>query len=159
MKSPIKTTLIARLTKNARSVSLVCGRPNGLQASFAGTGGTPGTANPLKIFDRSSKLKQISRALRKDADKTRITQYLRDEVSFGLVDRLRDIRRKYDQIVEFGAGHGSLVKPLLDFYLPQKIILTDSSRDLLWRDSEFDPSDEKLKPPCFSSRNFAVGDG
>ncbi|KAA1088886.1 hypothetical protein PGTUg99_033771 [Puccinia graminis f. sp. tritici] len=144
MKSLIKTSSITGLTKCSRPFSLLTRRPNELQASFMGTSGTSSATNPFKVFDRSSKLKQKSRAVRKDAEKTRITDYLRDEVSFGLVDRLRDIRRKYDQIVEFGAGPGSLVKPLLDFYLPQKIILTDSCRDLLWRDQDLDPSDVEI---------------
>ncbi|WAR55825.1 hypothetical protein PtB15_6B568 [Puccinia triticina] len=114
-------------------------------ASSMGAGGpTSSTPNPFKVFDRSSKLKQKSRAVRKDIGRNRVTDYLRDEVAFGLVDRLRDIRRRYDQILEFGAGPGSLVKPLLDFYLPQKIVLTDSCPDLLWRDKEFCPSDVEI---------------
>ncbi|KNF05926.1 hypothetical protein PSTG_00919 [Puccinia striiformis f. sp. tritici PST-78] len=144
MRNPIKPRQIQQLAKHSRSFSLISRRPNELQASLIGGGGTSGAANPFKVFDRSSKLKQKSRAVRKDLEKNRITHYLRDEVAYGLVDRLRDIRRKYDQIVEFGSGHGSLVKPLLDFYLPRKIILTDSCRDLLWRDQEFDPSDVEI---------------
>ncbi|POW22699.1 hypothetical protein PSHT_00899, partial [Puccinia striiformis] len=144
MRNPIKPRQIQQLAKHSRSFSLISRRPNELQASLIGGGGTSGAANPFKVFDRSSKLKQKSRAVRKDLEKNRITDYLRDEVAYGLVDRLRDIRRKYDQIVEFGSGHGSLVKPLLDFYLPRKIILTDSCRDLLWRDQEFDPSDVEI---------------
>ena len=128
MKSLMQTRLITGLTKYSRPFSLISCRPNELQASLTGGGGSTSAVNSFKVFDRESKLKQKSRAARKDLDKNRITDYLRDEVSFGLVDRLRDIRRKYDQIVEFGAGPGSLVKPLLDFYLPQKIILTDSCR-------------------------------
>ncbi|PLW41606.1 hypothetical protein PCASD_05416 [Puccinia coronata f. sp. avenae] len=145
MNSPNKLRLVAGIPAYSQSFSSFSRRPNDWQAHFTGAAdGATGPANPFKIFDRSSKLKQKSRALRKDVHKTRITEYLREEVSFGLVDRLRDIRRKYDQIVEFGAGPGSLVKPLLDFYLPQKIILTDSCRDLLWRDQEFDPSDVEI---------------
>ncbi|KAI9610098.1 hypothetical protein H4Q26_007096 [Puccinia striiformis f. sp. tritici PST-130] len=121
MRNPIKPRQIQQLAKHSRSFSLISRRPNELQASL-----------------------MVEAGLVARRTHSRITHYLRDEVAYGLVDRLRDIRRKYDQIVEFGSGHGSLVKPLLDFYLPRKIILTDSCRDLLWRDQEFDPSDVEI---------------
>lgn len=135
IRSPIVTTSFGLTTQISNRAGTISKPPGSSKAS----------ANPFKVFDRSSKLKQKSRAVRKDVNKSRITDYLRHEVSFGLVDRLLDIRKRFTQIVEFGSGPGSLLGPLLDSYLPKKIILTDSCSELLWRDVDVDPPDVEIE--------------
>ncbi|KAI8454669.1 S-adenosyl-L-methionine-dependent methyltransferase [Phakopsora pachyrhizi] len=100
----------------------------------------------FKVFDRSSKLRQISRSLiRNGPDHNRQTDYLRKQVSVGLVDRLLDIRRRYDEIVEFGSGAGYLLDELYESYPIKKLTMTDRSEVMLWRDRELDPPDVEIE--------------
>ncbi|MBW0485057.1 hypothetical protein O181_024772 [Austropuccinia psidii MF-1] len=99
---------------------------------------TSRSLSSMHIFDRQAKLKQKARVIETDTEKSRLTDYLRQEVACALVDRLVDIRRKFSEVVEFGAGAGSLVKELTEYGL-DRIILTDSSKEMLWRDHALDP--------------------
>lgn len=90
--------------------------------------------NPFQVFDRQAKLKQKARILRKDPEKSRATDYVKEEVSIGLVDRLMDIKRKYRQVVDLGSGPGVLVRDLEEYEGLENIIMTDASEPMLWRD-------------------------
>ncbi|KAK9899973.1 S-adenosyl-L-methionine-dependent methyltransferase [Cystobasidium minutum MCA 4210] len=87
------------------------------------------------VFDRATKIKQKNRAVQRDVEHSRLTDYVKDEVAANLVERLLDIKKRYPVIVDFGSGAGHIVKHL-DREITQKVIMCDSAQDLLYRDSE-----------------------
>lgn len=58
-------------------------------ASSSTSGGT-GIPNPsaYAVFDRATKIKQKNRAVRRDIEHSRLTDYVKDEVAANLVERL-----------------------------------------------------------------------
>ena len=58
--------------------------------SIPSTSRPPVVPNPsaYAVFDRTAKLKQKNRAVRKDTEHSRLTDYVKDEVGAQLVDRL-----------------------------------------------------------------------
>jgi NADH dehydrogenase [ubiquinone] 1 alpha subcomplex assembly factor 5 len=83
------------------------------------------------IFDRNAKKLQRDGARRHPENKD--TDYLKDEVAERLVDRLLDIKRRFDKIVDLGSGAGHLIKHL-DQDLTQEVLQTDQSEEMLFRD-------------------------
>lgn len=113
--------------------------------------GPPKPNSPFTIFDRNAKTLQKSRAaVRRSHDPTaqnpgevgsasRTTDYVRMAAAQSLAERLLDIKREFHTIVELGSGPGYL-RHHLD---PQgtgvkKIIMCDTSRELLYRDEHLD---------------------
>ncbi|KAK6542208.1 hypothetical protein TWF694_007967 [Orbilia ellipsospora] len=66
---------------------------------------------PFHIFDRFVKRVQRDRAA-SDIESSRNVDYLRDEVADRLVDRLHDINRSYEHILDLGAGACHLARAL-----------------------------------------------
>lgn len=77
------------------------------------------------VFDRDLKLRQREAAAR-NASRSRLTDYVKDDVAANMVDRLLDIKRRFPQVLDIGAGPGFLAKHL-DTDITQKLIMTDSS--------------------------------
>ena len=108
--------------------------------------GPPKPNSPFTIFDRPVKVLQRDRAARRvDPDDgspgsaSRMTDYVRMASAENISERILDIRRNYDTIVEIGSGPG-----YLRHFLDQagtgvkKIIMCDSSREMLYRDEHLD---------------------
>ncbi|XP_013386082.1 arginine-hydroxylase NDUFAF5, mitochondrial [Lingula anatina] len=58
------------------------------------------------IFDRKAKKMQRNRtALMEDYE---VYQYIRDKVGYSLADRIRDIKRKFNVVVDLGCGRGHI---------------------------------------------------
>lgn len=76
--------------------------------------------------------------LRISPEKSRETDYVREEVAIGLLDRLMDIKRRYRHILDLGSGPGALARDLEDYGGLEKLTMTDSS---------------SKSPACPSSRN------
>ncbi|BGP36206.1 hypothetical protein JCM10449v2_000104 [Rhodotorula kratochvilovae] len=89
--------------------------------SFAPGGG----ASPFAVFDRDLKRAQRDRAAR-DKHRSRLTDYVKDDVAQSMVDRLLDIKRRYPLVLDVGSGPGFLAKHL-DPEITQKAIMVDSS--------------------------------
>ena len=119
--------------------------------------GPPKPNSPFTIFDRAAKTAQKERAARRRLIETssdgtqkvgdeasrgeasRLTDYVRMTVAESLAERVQDIKRDYETIVELGAGPGYL-RHFLD---PKgtgtkKIIMCDTSEAALNRDRHLD---------------------
>ncbi|EWC44026.1 hypothetical protein DRE_01378 [Drechslerella stenobrocha 248] len=80
------------------------------------TGSKPAIPRPsppagLQIFDRAVKRLQRDRAA-SNASESRNVDYLRDEVADRLVERLYDINRSYEHVLDLGAGACHLARAL-----------------------------------------------
>ncbi|KZT28639.1 S-adenosyl-L-methionine-dependent methyltransferase [Neolentinus lepideus HHB14362 ss-1] len=107
---------------------------------------SPNTVGPYQVFDRYAKRLQKDRSARRDdGEKSRTTDYVRDEVADRMMDRLLDIKRKFNTILDLGSGPGHLSK-LLDAEITKKVVMLDSSEKLLHRepDSEFEVDVERI---------------
>ncbi|KAF1816112.1 S-adenosyl-L-methionine-dependent methyltransferase [Eremomyces bilateralis CBS 781.70] len=108
---------------------------------------TPG-APTLQVFDRHTKWQQKERAAQ-DVETSRKVDYLRDEVAFRLCERLLDINRNYDKVLDLGANACHIAKALTrpnpdaDSLRPvsepiaariKHLVAAESSASMLYRD-------------------------
>ncbi|KAH7887495.1 S-adenosyl-L-methionine-dependent methyltransferase [Phlebopus sp. FC_14] len=99
-----------------------------------------------QVFDRAVKQMQRDLAVRGDAGvSSRTVDYVRDEVADRLMERLLDIKRRFDTIVDLGSGAGHFSK-LLEPNKTRRVLMIDSSKDMLNRDpdAEFEVEVERL---------------
>lgn len=114
--------------------------------------GPPKPNSPFTIFDRHAKVLQKSRAaLQRSHEPTahgrgqpgsasRTTDYVRTAVAQSLAERILDIKREFGTIVELGSGPGYLRHHLQKEETGiKKIVMCDSSREILHRDQHLDP--------------------
>ncbi|XP_071489850.1 uncharacterized protein [Diadema antillarum] len=66
----------------------------------------------MNVFDRKAKRKQRDRAAM--AEDVEVYDYLKDEIGYRLVDRVRDVTRKFQVAVDLGCGRGLLANHLTD---------------------------------------------
>ncbi|PWN27989.1 S-adenosyl-L-methionine-dependent methyltransferase [Jaminaea rosea] len=120
--------------------------------------GAPKPGSPFTIFDRNAKLLQKSRAALRESfevgggqasasaedrgqrgSASRTVDYVRMAAAESLAERILDIRRQFDTIVELGSGPGYL-RHFLDKEGTgcKKIVMCDTSRELLYRDEHLD---------------------
>ncbi|KAF8530905.1 S-adenosyl-L-methionine-dependent methyltransferase [Gautieria morchelliformis] len=93
-----------------------------------------GTVGPFQVFDRHAKRLQKDRAAaRAGGARSRTVDYVRDEVADRMMERLLDIRRRFDTIVDLGAGAGHFSR-LLDREITRKVRMLDISQTSLDRD-------------------------
>ncbi|KAF9792414.1 S-adenosyl-L-methionine-dependent methyltransferase [Thelephora terrestris] len=91
---------------------------------------------PYLIFDRYAKVLQKDRsALPNRVENSRMVDYLRDEIADRLTERMLDIKRKFNTVLDLGSGPGHFAK-LLETETTQKVVMFDSSRNLLHRDPD-----------------------
>jgi len=105
------------------------------------------TVGPFQVFDRAAKQLQKDRAVDRDAGvASRTVDYVRDEVAERMMERLLDIKRKFDTILDLGSGPGHFSK-LLEPDKTRKVLMIDSSGKTLNRDedSEFEVEVERLQ--------------
>ncbi|GAA5875997.1 hypothetical protein JCM3774_002309 [Rhodotorula dairenensis] len=102
--------------------------------SYAVPSFAPSAASPFSVFDRNLKTAQRDRAAR-NKERSRLTDYVKDDVAQSMVDRLLDIKRRYPLVLDVGSGPGFLAKHI-DPEITQKMILVDSSREMLYRDED-----------------------
>ncbi|KAH9948750.1 S-adenosyl-L-methionine-dependent methyltransferase [Amylocystis lapponica] len=106
----------------------------------------PHTVGPFQVFDRAAKRLQKNRAAgREGGARSRTVDYVRDEVADRMIERLLDIKRKFNTILDIGAGAGHFSK-LLEPETTSKVVMLDSSETLLYRDpdSEFEVEVERV---------------
>ncbi|KAG2156366.1 S-adenosyl-L-methionine-dependent methyltransferase [Suillus clintonianus] len=106
----------------------------------------PPVTGVYKVFDRTAKRKQRDRAVSRDAGVgSRTVDYVRDEVADRMMERLLDIKRKFDTIVDLGSGPGHFSK-LLEPEKTRKVLMIDSSETTLNRDldEEFEVEVERV---------------
>ncbi|XP_071490755.1 arginine-hydroxylase NDUFAF5, mitochondrial-like, partial [Diadema antillarum] len=66
----------------------------------------------MNVFDRKAKRKQRDRAAM--GEDVEVYDYLKDEIGYRLVDRVRDVTRKFQVAVDLGCGRGLLANHLTD---------------------------------------------
>ncbi|XP_033110885.1 arginine-hydroxylase NDUFAF5, mitochondrial-like [Anneissia japonica] len=79
--------------------------------------GGSSSEHTMNVFDRKTKQMQRDRAAM--ADNVDVYDYLKDEVAYRLVDRLRDVTRKFDVALDLSCGRGHLAK-----YLNEELVST-----------------------------------
>ncbi|KAI0307204.1 S-adenosyl-L-methionine-dependent methyltransferase [Multifurca ochricompacta] len=106
-----------------------------------------GTAQiPFQVFDRRVKRLQKDRAVAQDGgERSRIVDYVRDEVADRMIERFLDIKRKFSSVLDLGSGPGHFSK-LLESDRTQKVTMMDLSKLTIERDpdSDFDVQVERL---------------
>ncbi|KAI7865438.1 S-adenosyl-L-methionine-dependent methyltransferase [Spinellus fusiger] len=70
---------------------------------------TTATPGAFQVFDRNAKRLQKDRAAM-DKESSRQVDYLKDEIAARLMDRLLDIKREFQQVVDLGSGCGHIIK-------------------------------------------------
>ncbi|KAG9218694.1 hypothetical protein CCMSSC00406_0001192 [Pleurotus cornucopiae] len=106
----------------------------------------PGSVGPYQVFDRHAKTLQRDRAATRDGgERSRTVDYLRDEVASRMMERLLDIKRQFNTILDLGSGPGHFTK-LIGKDRAQKVVMLDSSETLLHRDpaSTFEVEVERI---------------
>ena len=89
---------------------------------------------------------QIFNKLSKIAQKTRIatnpissqSDYLKFEVAGRIVDRMLDINRQFETVLDIGSGPGHIYKQVDTDMITKKLYQLDNSKPLLFRDCEQD---------------------
>ncbi|PWN43197.1 S-adenosyl-L-methionine-dependent methyltransferase [Ceraceosorus guamensis] len=136
------------LATSARSASTTSSGSSGANPAP----GPPRPGSPFVIFDRAAKANQRSRASKRrriasdgsqwtgePGEPSRDTDYVKHVIAESMAERVLDIKRPLDTIVELGAGAG-----FLRHYLDpagsgcKKIIMCDTSEEALWRDAHLD---------------------
>lgn len=129
-------------------VSSGTGGASGVGAGATGPapGAPSGPNSPFTIFDRNAKKQQRSRAAqRRGGEASRQTDYLREAVAENLCERLYDIKRDFETIVDLGSGAGFIARHLdAERTGTKRIIMCDSSEAVLHRD---DDVGDKSSPP------------
>ncbi|KAF9580662.1 hypothetical protein BGW38_002602 [Lunasporangiospora selenospora] len=88
----------------------------------------------FRVFDRVAKRLQKDRAA-SNVEESRLVDYVKDEVAFRVVDRLLDIKREFNEVVELGSGCGHVAKHI-DSDMMNKLIMCDMSEKMLDRDRD-----------------------
>ncbi|KAI0722474.1 S-adenosyl-L-methionine-dependent methyltransferase [Earliella scabrosa] len=115
-------------------------------ASVSPTSPIHPSSNPFQVFDRNVKRMQKDRAAARDGgERSRTVDYVRNEIADRLIERMQDIKRKFNTVLDLGSGPGHLSK-LLDPEMTNRVIMVDSSEKLLHRDpdSEFEVEVERI---------------
>ncbi|GAA5796765.1 hypothetical protein HPULCUR_002140 [Helicostylum pulchrum] len=90
------------------------------------------TAQAFNVFDRKAKLLQKDRAA-SNIEESRTVDYLKDEIAARVADRLLDIKRDFNTVVDLGSGCGHIVKHATKDMM-KKLIMCDMSEKSLNRD-------------------------
>ncbi|CEP12351.1 hypothetical protein [Parasitella parasitica] len=90
------------------------------------------TPQAFHVFDRDAKRLQKDRAAM-NVEESRTVDYLKDEIAARVADRLLDIRRDFDTVVDLGSGCGHIAKHATKDMM-KKLIMCDMSEKLLNRD-------------------------
>ncbi|KZO98182.1 S-adenosyl-L-methionine-dependent methyltransferase [Calocera viscosa TUFC12733] len=91
---------------------------------------------PFQVFDRRAKRMQKDRAASADnGDQSRLVDYVRNEVADIMIERLQDIKRQFDCVLDLGSGPGHLTK-LIDPEMVSKVTMIDLSHHTLHRDAK-----------------------
>ncbi|CAL8095085.1 unnamed protein product [Orchesella dallaii] len=104
----------------------------------------PALAKPnyLNVFDRQTKLLQRKRAAEmvkvKGKEDSGIYDYIKDEVGFIVADRIIDIKRDINRVLDLGCGRGHVIKHL-NSNMIQTVVATDVCED--WLDQIDVPDD------------------
>lgn len=86
------------------------------------------------IFNRAAKILQRDRAVLRDVELSRQTDYLKDDIAETIVDRFLDIKRKFNDVLDLGSGCGHIIKALDKDLVGGRFVMFDESKEMLNRD-------------------------
>lgn len=105
----------------------------------------PETQRTLNIFDRKSKLLQRERAaLSKNVE---IYDYVKEEIGYRLADRIFDIKRQFNRVIDLGCSRGYVSRHIVADSV-QNLIMTDNSETLVSQSFCNDPGVRTEKLVC-----------
>ncbi|GAA5829527.1 hypothetical protein JCM5353_001282 [Sporobolomyces roseus] len=135
---------MASFTRSSLPTSLSKALNTTSKRSYAVPSFAPSSASPFQVFDRKLKTSQRDRAAA-NKQKSRLTDYVKDDVAQSMVDRLLDIKQRYPLVLDVGSGPGFLAKHM-DSEITKKVVMVDSSKGMLYRDQdvEFDVPVERI---------------
>ncbi|KAF9208347.1 hypothetical protein BGZ49_009039 [Haplosporangium sp. Z 27] len=129
------TQILTRSLRNTPRVQLTSA------VSYATT--APKTIpSTFQVFDREGKRLQKERAS-SNVELSRQVDYVKDEVAFRVVDRLLDIKREFNEVVELGSGCGHIAKHI-DADMMKKLIMCDMSETMLNRDRDIEYEERRV---------------
>lgn len=82
----------------------------------------------MTVFDRKAKVIQKQRAA--IAEDSSVYEYIRDEVGYRLSDRLFDIKRQFNLVVDLGCGYGHVSKHI-SIDNVKELIMCDACQNIL----------------------------
>ncbi|KAL1457677.1 hypothetical protein WDU94_007881 [Cyamophila willieti] len=82
----------------------------------------------MYVFNRENKVLQKERSAK--LEDVQVYDYLKDEVGYRLSDRIFDIKRKFDTVVDLGCGRGHVSKNIQASSVG-KLIMCDNSKSIL----------------------------
>lgn len=83
---------------------------------------------PMTVFDRQAKVIQKQRAA--IAEDSSLYEYIKDEVGYRLSDRLFDIKRQFNLVVDLGCGYGHVSKHI-SIDNVKELIMCDACQEIL----------------------------
>ncbi|ORE02989.1 S-adenosyl-L-methionine-dependent methyltransferase [Rhizopus microsporus var. microsporus] len=92
------------------------------------------TPQSFYVFDRHAKRLQKDRAA-SNVEESRTVDYLKDEIAARVADRLLDIKKDFDTVVDLGSGSGHIIKHATKDMM-KKLIMCDMSEKALFRDKD-----------------------
>ncbi|CEG68798.1 Putative S-adenosyl-L-methionine-dependent methyltransferase [Rhizopus microsporus] len=92
------------------------------------------TPQSFYVFDRHAKRLQKDRAAY-NVEESRTVDYLKDEIAARVADRLLDIKKDFDTVVDLGSGSGHIIKHATKDMM-KKLIMCDMSEKALFRDKD-----------------------
>ena len=94
-------------TKTVQSI-LKCPTPTAQKHAASSASAFPKGETAMNVFDRKAKALHRDRSARRDDHQ--VFDYLKEEVGYRVYDRVLDIKRHFDTIVDLGAGKGYVGK-------------------------------------------------
>ncbi|KAJ3535057.1 hypothetical protein NM688_g7032 [Phlebia brevispora] len=134
----------AFINVSAKRAARICWQRSRRYASVSSSLESPGSVGPFQVFDRKVKVLQKDRSAVFDGgQRSRTVDYVRDEVAERLIERLMDVKRKFNSVLDLGSGPGHFSK-LLETDTTDKVVI--SSEKLLHRDpdDEFEVEVERI---------------
>ncbi|KAG8965478.1 hypothetical protein FRC03_000475 [Tulasnella sp. 419] len=109
----------------------------------------PGTATaPYQVFDRHVKQLQKDRAAAaENGERSRIVDYVRNEIAERMMERFEDIKRELPNILDIGSGAGHLTQLLENQGYERSVTMVELSEQMLHRDPD-DQFEVNIKRIC-----------
>lgn len=105
----------------------------------------------MNVFDRQAKLLQKQRSAR--APDVKLYDYIKDEIGYRLADRIFDIKREFENVLELGCGRGNLSKHISKDNV-KNLILADMCPDYL--EQVVITEDIKVQKKVMDEENFEL---
>ncbi|KAH8555674.1 S-adenosyl-L-methionine-dependent methyltransferase [Umbelopsis sp. PMI_123] len=130
--------MLSQFTRNHRILTRTLPRIASVVPSRSYAIVPPSTPAPdaagFQVFHRDTKRMQKDRAAF-NVEESRIVDYLKDEIAARVADRLLDIKRNFNTVVDLGSGCGHIVKHI-DSDTVDKVIMCDMAEKALNRDKD-----------------------